>query len=59
MALDDEKESFTSIPLSNLSLRGIDRSAFSLFLNKYKFRESDKKRLQSMITDLNRQNTQD
>ena len=57
--VDDENESFTSISLGNLSLRGIDRSAFSLFLNKYKFRESDKKRLQSMITDLNRQNTQD
>jgi len=57
--VDDENEDFSSISLNKLGLREIDRSDFSFFLNDYKFRESDKQRLQRMITDLNRLDVQD
>ncbi len=52
--VDDESEKFSSISLNKLGLREIDRSAFSLFLDTYKFHESDKQRLKRMIADLNR-----
>ena len=52
--VDDENENFSSISLKKLGLSEIDRSAFSLFLDTYKFRESDKQRLQRMIANLNR-----
>ena len=56
--IDDQNENFSSISLKKLGLREIDRSAFSLFLDNYEFRESDKQRLQRMITDLNRHDAQ-
>ena len=57
--VDDENEDFSSISLNKLGLREIERSDFSFFLNNYKFHESDKQRLQRMITELNRLDVQD
>ena len=51
-SVDEDSESFSSVSLSDLSLRKIDQLSFSAFLNSYQFRDTDQNRLNKMISNL-------
>ena len=51
-SVDEDSESFSSVSLSDLSLRKIDQLAFSAFLDRYQFRDTDQNRLNKMVSNL-------
>ena len=54
-AVDDNEETFSTVSLNMLSLKEIDRSAFALFLDDYRFCNSEKHKLIEMVSDLSTQ----
>ena len=51
-SVDEDSESFSSVSLNDLSLRKIDQLAFSAFLDRYQFRDTDQNRLNKMVSNL-------
>ena len=54
-AVDDNEETFSTVSLNMLNLKEIDRSAFALFLDDYRFCNSEKHKLIEMVSDLSTQ----
>ena len=51
-SVDEVSESLSSVSLNDLSLRKIDQLAFSAFLDRYQFRDTDQNRLNKMVSNL-------
>ena len=54
-SVDDNEETFSTVSLNMLNLKEIDRSAFALFLDDYRFCNSEKHKLIEMVSDLSTQ----
>ena len=54
-SVDDNEETFSTVSLNMLNLKEIDRSAFALFLDDYRFCNSEKHKLIKMVSDLSTQ----
>ena len=54
-SVDDSEETFSTVSLNMLNLKEIDRSAFALFLDDYRFCNSEKHKLIEMVSDLSTQ----
>ena len=54
-AVDDNEETFSTVSLNMLNLKEIDRSAFALFLDDYRFCNSEKQKLIEMVSGLSTQ----
>ena len=54
-SVDDNEETFSTVSLNMLNLKEIDRSAFALFLDDYRFCNSEKHKLIEMVSGLRTQ----
>ena len=54
-SVDDNEETFSTVSLNMLNLKEIDRSAFALFLDDYRFCNSEKHKLIEMVSGLSTQ----
>ena len=54
-SVDDDEETFSAVSLNMLNLKEIDQSGFALFLDDYRFCNSEKHKLIEMISGLSTQ----
>lgn len=54
-SVDDNEETFSTVSLNMLNLKEIDQSAFALFLDDYRFCNSEKHKLTEMVSGLSTQ----